>query len=150
MLGAGVSLGGTGVVAPGVAIPTVLPAIPVLGAVPGVPGVADWAWPLVGVGRRRGVGLVAAAPERAGMACPACGRAPWPAWRPASAGWLLSWLSTGDLGVDRLVGLGPRFPDLLLWATLPLAARRRPLRGRPRPVALAAGTGGGGRAHWIG
>ena len=133
-LGAGVSLGGTGVVAPGVAIPTVLPAIPVLGAVPGVPGVADWAWPLVGV---------AAGAASAWWRL----RQSAPEWQPClwqgavagvapGLGWLLlAWLSTGDLGVDRLVGFGPRFPDLLLWATLPLA--------------LAGGLYGVGRALWL-
>lgn len=37
--------------------------------------------------------------------------------------WVLaSWLAVGDLGVERLTGLGPRFPDLLWWGTGPLAA----------------------------
>jgi len=33
-----------------------------------------------------------------------------------------SWLARGDLGAGRLVGLGPRFPELLLYGTLPVAA----------------------------
>ena len=35
---------------------------------------------------------------------------------------MFSLFSGGDLGVERLAGMGPRLPDLLLWATLPLAA----------------------------
>ena len=133
-LGAGVSLGGTGLVAPGVAIPAVLPAIPVLGAVPSVPGVADWAWLLVGV---------AAAAASAWWLLRGSEPA-WPAhlWQGAIAGalpgvaWIvLAWLSRGDLGVGRLVGLGPRFPDLLLWGTVPLA--------------VVGALVGAGRALWL-
>ena len=93
-----------------------------------------WAWPLVGV---------AAGAASAWWLL----RQSAPEWQPClwqgavagvapGLGWLLlAWLSTGDLGVDRLVGFGPRFPDLLLWATLPLA--------------LAGGLYGVGRALWL-
>ncbi len=134
VLGAGVSLGGGGVVAPGVVVPSVLPAIPVLGAVPSTPGVADWAWLLVGV---------------AAAAASACwllrGTEPvWLThlWQGALAGvlpgvaWvLLAALSGGDLGTDVLVGLGARLPELMLWGTLPLA--------------LAGALYGVGRALWL-
>ena len=121
VLGAGVTLGPDAVVAPGVAEPALLPAIPVLGAVPSVPGVADWAWLVVGV---------AAAAASAWWLL----RGSEPAWltglwQGAVAGvapgavWVLaSWFAGGDLGTEQLAGLGPRYPDLLLWGTLPLAA----------------------------
>lgn len=121
VLGAGVSLGADGLVAPGVAEPTLLPAVPVLGAVPSVPGVADWAWLVVGV---------AAAAASAWWLLR--GSEPnWVTglWQGAVAGvspgvvWVLaSWFAGGDLGAEQLAGVGPRYPDLLLWGTLPLAA----------------------------
>lgn len=134
VLGAGVTLGSEGLVAPGVAEPALLPAIPVLGAVPSVPGVADWAWLVVGV---------AAAAASAWWLL----RGADPAWLPglwqgAVAGvapgvvWVLAaWFAGGDLGTQQLAGLGPRFPDLLLWGTLPLAA--------------AGALYGAGRALWL-
>ncbi|MDO5533169.1 MAG: DUF6350 family protein, partial [Propionibacteriaceae bacterium] len=120
-LGAGVSLGGDAFVAPGAVVSGALPAVPVFGAVPVVPGVADFAWlalgPLAGIAAAwwllrgtgtevtwlTGLGLGALAPLGAG----AC-------WL------LLAWASLGDLGTDRLLGLGARFPHLLGWATIPL------------------------------
>lgn len=121
VLGAGVTLGPEGLVAPGVVEPTVLPAIPVLGAVPSVPGVADHAWLVVGL---------AAAAASAWWLLRGSDHA-WLTglWQGAVAGvapglaWIVfSLFSGGDLGVERLAGMGPRLPDLLLWATLPLAA----------------------------
>lgn len=121
VLGAGVTLGAEGLVAPGVVEPALLPALPVLGAVPSVPGVADWAWLVVGVaaGAASAWWLL-----RGGEPHSLAGL-----WQGAVAGlatgvaWVAaSWFTRGDLGVDLMVGLGPRFPDLLLWGTLPLAA----------------------------
>lgn len=121
VLGAGVTLGAEGLVAPGVAEPTLLPAVPVLGAVPSVPGVADWTWLVVGV---------AAAAASAWWLL----RGSEPGWltglwQGAVAGvapgvvWVVaSWFAGGDLGTEQLAGMGPRYPDLLLWGTLPLAA----------------------------
>lgn len=121
MLGAGVVLGPGGLVAPGVVEPTLLPAIPVLGAVPAVPGVADWAWIVVG-------------PVAGGVSAWWLLRGSAPAWlaglwqgavagvAPGVAWVAVSWFSGGDLGTQQLVGFGPRFPDLLLWGTMPLAA----------------------------
>lgn len=149
MLGAGVSVGPGAVVAPGVAEPALLPAIPVLGAVPSTPGVADWAWLAVGVA----AGAASAWWLLRGAT------ADWlpGLWQGAVAGvapgvaWVLaSWFAGGDLGTQQLAGLGPRFPDLLLWGTLPLAAagalyglgralwlsRRAPAPVEPEPAAI--------------
>lgn len=124
MLGAGVTLGPGGLVAPGQASVGVLPAIPVLGALPTAPGEADWAWLAVGVlaGALAGWWMVRRLSTPTGHG--------WTAglWQGGLAGLLTgvlwvaaSALALGDLGTNRLRGMGPRFPDLLLWGTLPLA-----------------------------
>ncbi len=121
VLGAGVTLGQEGLVAPGVAEPVLLPAVPVLGAVPSVPGVADWAWLVVGPV----AGLVAAWWLLRGSTSTALVGL----WQGAVAGvlpgvvWVAaSWFARGDLGTQVMAGFGPRYPELLLWGTLPLAA----------------------------
>ncbi len=121
VLGAGVALGADGVVAPGVAEPALLPAIPVLGAVPSVAGVADWVWLVVGVSAGaaaawwllRGTAPVWVTGLWQGAVA---GLAPGLVWVAASA------FAGGDLGTQLLAGFGPRYPELLLWGTLPLAA----------------------------
>lgn len=122
-LGAGVALGGGTVATPASGAGGILPAIPVWAAVPtwGSPYVHAWA----------AIGVVAG-----GVAAwwllrrlRADGEAPrWATW-PAlgalaglatGAAWVaLSAASGGDLGTNRLTGLGPVFPDLLWWGTLP-------------------------------
>lgn len=134
VLGAGVDLGVGGSVAPGAVDPVLLPAVPVLGAVPSTPGAGDWAWLVVGVlagGASAWWLLRGSAPQwLPGL------------WQGALAGlapgllWTLAaWFARGDLGADLLVGFGPRYPDLLLWGTLPLAA--------------AGAVWGVGRALWL-
>lgn len=120
VLGAGVTLGADGLVSPTIADPGVLPAIPVLGAVPTAPGVADWAW--------LAVGLVAGAASAWWVLRGTGTTWLFGLWQGALAGlipgivWVTaSWFTVGDLGVQHLSGFGPRFPDLLVWGTAPLA-----------------------------
>lgn len=119
-LGAGVTLGAGTVVAPGVSVLGPVPAIPVLAALPEVGTPWDWAWLWVGVvaGAVASISLT----RDAHRADAPPDRLAW-AWQGAlaalgSAGvWLLaSWLARGDLGLGRLVGVGPRFPELLWLA----------------------------------
>lgn len=129
VLGAGINLGPGAVAAPGVTIEATLPAVPVFGAVPLAPGGADLLWLLTGLL----AGAASGAWLSRGEAWPGADRLPRDAAlrgagiRGALAGlgaavvWIvLSWLSAGDLGVDRLAHLGPRFPALLGWGTVPL------------------------------
>lgn len=134
VLGAGVTLGPGSLVAPGYATVGVLPAVPVLGAVPTVPGPADWAWLMVGVAAGAASGWWLA---RGTGPTPLAGL-----WQGALTGlgagavWVAaSWASVGALGVNRMAGLGPRFPELLLWGTVPLA--------------LAGAAAGVGTALWL-
>lgn len=120
-LGAGVHLGSGAVVAPGHVTGGVIPAVPVLGGVPTVGAPTDWAWLAVGV----------AAGAAAGWWHARRGGGAWVdgAWQGALTGLLAglvwvaaSWFAVGGLGENRLALVGPRFPELLLFATLPLAA----------------------------
>ncbi len=127
-LGAGIDLGAGAMIAPGVVEAGVLPAVPVFGAIPVVSPLADWAWAAVGVlaGAASGFWLVRGAPVEDGgrvRALLLAGGRGALAGLASGAVWVLaSWSAVGDLGVGRLTGLGPRFPDLLWWGTLPLAA----------------------------
>lgn len=120
VLGAGVTLGPDGLVAPGQVTIGTLPAIPVFGAVPTTSGPQDWAWLAVGVVAGLTAGAVMVRRTR-----PTLLEA---AWRGALAGFvagavwaLASWFATGDLGSRTLAGLGPRFPELWWLSTVPLA-----------------------------
>lgn len=142
VLGAGIDLGAGAMIAPGVVEAGVLPSVPVFGAIPVATTVADWAWLAGGVlaGAASGLWLMRGEPVRNGepaedgdpVGSADGGRALAllaTSGRGALAGlaagviWVAaSWVAVGDLGVERLTGLGPRFPDLLWWGTLPLAA----------------------------
>ncbi|WP_147675036.1 cell division protein PerM [Nigerium massiliense] len=136
VLGAGLGLGAGAIVTPGATTVGLLPAIPLLGAVPAAGTPAAWSWTAVGLLAGVAVGAWFVRSRRR------AGSAPDPkswSWQAALAGlvtavvWLLaSALSRGDLGTGRLQGLGPRFPDLLWWGTLPLVA------GAAAVAALAA------------
>lgn len=115
-LGAGFSLGDGSLVSPAATDLGVLPALPVLGALPAEGGGSWWsmAWLLVGVvsgvvvavalGRRRTWTSIEHRVVASGLAGVLTG-----------LGWcLLGWLSGGDMGSERLVGLGPRLPQLAL------------------------------------
>lgn len=118
-LGAGLSVGTGSFVSPILTTAGVLPAIPVFGAVPaaGAGGPWSYAWLASGVAVGAVAGWAASALRRSHGALPL-----WLA-RGAGAGLgtavvvvALGLLSRGDLGVDRLVGLGPVPANLLLLA----------------------------------
>ncbi len=149
-LGAGLSLGTGSVVTPGVTQLGLLPALPVLAAVPpvGSPLAWGWLWTGVAAGVVCGGWLVRALSADAHDPDPLA----W-AWQAAVAGsatvttwWVIAWVSRGDLGTGRLVGLGPVFPDLLWWSLPPVVggaaataaltawwSRRRAQRSAPMP-----------------
>lgn len=120
-LGAGVSLGAGTVVGPGVTSVGLLPMIPVLGALP-VNGEAwSWLWMLVGTaaGVAAAVELIRGLPAESAQDLEG-----WP-WQAGLAGLMVgaawsvfAFVSRGDLGVARLVGLGPRFPDIVWLASM--------------------------------
>ncbi len=119
LLGAGLTLGPGGALWPGHVEVGALPAIPVFGALPTVSTPADWAWLSLGVlaGLAAGVVMVRGtdaswlqATWRGALAGAATGAA----WAAAS------WFAVGDLGTRALAGMGPRFPQLWLFAVGPL------------------------------
>lgn len=119
-LGATVSLGpGTGI-SPGVTAVGAMPTLPIFGLLPANGETWAWVWMLLGTA----AGAVAAIVLFRGLPASSVGDLEgWP-WQAGIAGVLvglgwsaLAWVSRGDLGVDRLVGLGPRFPDLL-WLSV--------------------------------
>ena len=121
VLGAGVTVGTDTLVVPGSSTLGLLPAIPPLAALPPAGTPLDWGWLAVGVAAGAASGLWFCRREGASGAAPRWTR--W-SWQAALAGlvaallWLgASWLSRGDLGAGRLVGMGPVFPDLV-WFTL--------------------------------
>lgn len=157
VLGAGTSFGPGTLVAPGVTQVGALPAVPVFGAIPVVPSVWSWGWLATGLvaGAAAGWWVVrrvtpaaddaAASDNNDEAATPA---SPHTVWQAALGGlaaalaWLaFSWVARGDLGTERLVGMGPVFPDLLWWASAPLVVAAATaglvafLRARPRPTA---------------
>lgn len=123
VLGAGVTFGPGTVVTPGVTSVGALPGVPLFGLVPAVGSPAQWSWLVVGVA----AGVAAAwRLLRDGDAADPDAVADWP-WQGAVAGaatalvWVaLAWLSRGDLGTGRLVGLGPAFPEIVWLALFPL------------------------------
>jgi len=125
VLGAGVQLGTDSLITPTSSVLGLLPGLPIAGAVPTVP-------PAYGV-------LLLACGPLAGLL--AGSAACWRSSRDGRLGELAtvvgatlsalfagiiwtatSWFSRGSLGTARLVGLGPRFPELLAYGTLPVAA----------------------------
>lgn len=123
-LGAGITVGTGTLVVPGSSVLGLLPALPPLAALPPGGTVLDWGWLAVGVAAGAASGVSFCRTAAASGARPR-----WTAWswQAALAGlgtalaWLaLSWLSRGDLGTGRLVGMGPVFPDLLWFAPVPL------------------------------
>lgn len=126
VLGAGFSVGTGTPLTPTTAALGLLPGIPLAGALPVVPppnGVlllacGPLAGALAGVASCRKLGRLGVSSTLltdavgAGLAALASGLI----WTAAS------WLARGDLGGGRLVDLGPRFPELLLYGTLPVAA----------------------------
>nr|NLI49048.1 hypothetical protein [Propionibacterium sp.] len=123
-LGAGLTVGSGTLLTPSVSVSGLVPALPIAGALPAVPPAFGWLFlasgPVAGIaaavacsGRLRRLGL----PARPGRWAAVAGAA----GLVSGAVWALgSWLARGDLGTVRLVGLGPRFPELLL-AVLPVA-----------------------------
>lgn len=120
VLGAGFTVGAGTVVAPGTSVLGLLPAIPVLGAVP--TSASGWDWAALAGGLAAG----AAAGWWWFRTLDRAGHAPTlaaSAWQGALAGlgaagvWLAaSWFARGALGSRRLADLGPRFPELLVSA----------------------------------
>lgn len=145
VLGAGFTVGVGSYVSPLVTSVGLLPAIPVLGAVPEPGGGNPWsyAWLLCGVLAGAVAGWVAA--TRPGRGDGGLLRA---LARGAAAGLgtavlvvLAGALSAGDLGTERLVGLGPVLLDLAWLAPLPMvvggalaAGAQWLLRGRHQPA----------------
>lgn len=123
VLGAGFSVGVGSFVSPLLTSVGLLPAVPVFGAVPQPGGGSAWAYVWLASGVLSGVVAGWAA-----SACPAVGGT----WlracaRGASAGVgaavlivAVGALSRGDLGADRLVGMGPVLLNLIWLAPLPL------------------------------
>lgn len=125
VLGAGISVGTDTLVIPGSSTLGLLPAFPPFAALPPGGTVFDWGWLIIGIAAGAATGVWF------GRARTLRGEAPdwrsW-SWQGALAGlavavvWILvSWVSRGDLGTDRLVGMGPVFPALALVAVVPLA-----------------------------
>lgn len=120
LLGAGFTVGAGTLLTPTTATLGLLPAIPVAGALPVVPPPGGQLLPASGVA----AGALAALVLCRRLAGRGVRPHPWAwCWRSALAGlaaglvWAgLSWFSRGDLGTGRLVGLGPRFPELVEYA----------------------------------
>ncbi len=149
-LGAGFSFGAGSLVSLAGSQLGMLPAIPVLGAVP-VSGVAaPWlaAWLCVGVlaGVAAGVASVKRGAEAGLVRTAAIGGSAGATAALVTVA--LAALSGGDLGHYRLVGLGPRLPELVLIATpllgltSALAALLTLLRDRRRRIQVSAETTG--------
>lgn len=123
-LGAGISVGAGSLVSPMLTTAGMLPAIPAFGAVPepGTGGPWSYAWLASGVAVGAVAGWVAAATAPAVRR----GLAVWLA-RGAGAGLAVALLvlavaalSRGDLGGERLIGMGPVMLSLLLLAPAPM------------------------------
>lgn len=124
-LGAGVRVGLDTLVAPGTSALGALPALPVAAALP--TDANPWTWGWVAVGPVAGA-LAGWLVLRRGQRAGALAHLGWWSAQGAAAGALVgvvwvgaSWLSRGHLGGHRLVGLGPRFPELLWYGIPPLA-----------------------------
>lgn len=126
LLGAGFTVGVGTLVAPGVSRLGLLPALPVLGAVP--TAASPWDWAALAAGLAAGAaagGWWWRAAARSGYV-PTLTAAAWQgglAGLGTAAAWLAaSWLARGGLGSGRLADLGPRFPELLAFAPALLVA----------------------------
>jgi Family of unknown function (DUF6350) len=117
-LGAGFGLGDGSVVAPAATQVGLLPGLPLLGAVPssGPGGVYQLLWLTAGVL----AGLVAAWLVVRRRPAARCDETALVGGLSGVLGALVftgvAWASSGDLGVARLVGLGPRLPELIVMA----------------------------------
>ena len=124
VLGTGITLGVGTVVTPGETTLGLLPAFPPLAAVPPVGSPLAWGWLWVGVAAGAASGFWFCRGDAARGGTPGLDRWPWQAALPGLAAatvWVgASWLTRGDLGAARLVGMGPIFPDLLWWTGVPL------------------------------
>lgn len=144
VLGAGVSIGVGSHVSPLLTSVGLLPAIPVLGAVPEPGGGSAWAyaWLASGVVAGAVAGLVASTrPGYGGTLVRAVARGAGSGLGAAVLLVLLAALSRGDLGTGRLVGLGPLMLNLIWLAPLPMvfggavtAAIHWLVKGKDRPM----------------
>lgn len=116
-LGAGFSLGSTSLVAPAGTELGVLPAVPLFGALPAGPDGAHLLWMAGGViaGAVAALVVVLGRPRARFDETSLVGGLAGVLAGLTFTG--LAWLSSGDLGVARLVDLGPRLLPLLVLAT---------------------------------
>jgi len=125
LLGAGVQLGTGALITPTSSVLGLLPGLPVFGAVPTVPpanGVLLLAGgPIAGLLAGLATCRWAAREGRGGVLATVSG-ATLSALLSGSVWTAASWFSRGSLGTAHLVGLGPRFPELLAYGTLAPAA----------------------------
>ena len=122
VLGAGFAVGVGSIVSPGLTQAGLLPAIPVLGAIPpNGPGSAlAYAWLVAGVLAGALAGLVQVRGDRERALLPRLARAAAAGLGAAVMLLLVAVLSGGALGPGRLSVLGPRLLDLTWLATVPL------------------------------
>ncbi len=145
LLGAGLSLGGATVLSPFVAtpLPTQLPPLPLLAALPGSSGPAAWGLPVLGVLAGVLMGAVVARHARGSGALVRLAVAVGAVAMAAVGLAILARMSFGSFGDVRLVGLGPssQLVALLAGATLLVGAVPAGLalgRRRPSEPVLAA------------
>lgn len=123
-LGAGVSVGVGSLVSPMLTTAGLLPAIPVFGAVPepGPGGPWSYAWQLSGVlaGVVAGWAAVRSAPAGQRSLVAWLARGMGSGFGVALAVLVLAALSRGDLGAERLIGMGPVVLNLLWLAPVPM------------------------------
>lgn len=123
VLGAGFSVGVGSFVSPLLTSVGLLPAVPVFGAVPQPGGGSAWAYVWLASGVLSGVvaGWAASArPAVGGTWLRACARGASAGVGAAVLIVAVGALSRGDLGADRLVGMGPVLLNLIWLAPLPL------------------------------
>lgn len=124
--GAGFTVGAGTLFTPWVAVGGLVPGLPIAGALPTVPPAQGWV--LVLIAPIAGLAAGLAASRRLDRLVPGSSPAERTlvaalAGAGAAAGFLIvSWLARGSLGAGRLVGLGPRFPELLVNGGLPIVA----------------------------
>ncbi|SMO45286.1 DUF6350 family protein [Propioniciclava tarda] len=124
--GAGFTVGAGTLFTPWVAVGGLVPGLPIAGALPTVPPAQGWVLLLIAPIAGLAAGLAASrrldrlepgsSPAERTLVAALSGAG-------AAAGFLIaSWLARGSLGTGRLVGLGPRFPELLVNGGLPIVA----------------------------